>query len=140
MNYTTIEQSKHLLELGLKAETADLFYDIYINPITKEKEGETIDFVCNWKSAWGDKKNVAELFDEKTIPAWSLDALLGLVPHTGYDGITLNNYSDKKVAWTAMFNWKTESTPIRIGYTPLEAVYDMICWMLKNGYIKKKED
>ena len=73
-------------------------------------------------------------------PCWSTDALLAVIPHTGFDGIELSNYSDAKVVWTAQFSWNMDHSPIILGYTPLEAVYELVCWLLQHGYIKKQEE
>lgn len=117
MNYTSIEQSTYLLSLGLDENTADMWYD-FANHIRVDYKDKNY----NW--SW--------------IPCWSLGALLELIPHTGFDGIELNNYNDGKTIWTAIFHWKTDSTPIRIADTPLDAVYEVVVWLLENGFIKKK--
>lgn len=146
MNVTTIEQSKRLLELGLKAETADLFYDIYINPITNEEEGQSLDFVSNWQDAWGDR-NKSDLFDERAIPAWSLGALLELMPPYLFEwerGIDLNIYRNLNgKGWHCSYMpnnindmQKDKFRQITNGDTTLEAAYNMVVWLLENGYIK----
>lgn len=64
--YTDLEQSKKLAEI-LPIENADGFYEAQINPFTNK--WEDILFVGNeWAS------------DEVVIPAWSLAALLDILP------------------------------------------------------------
>ena len=59
---TTIEQSKRLLELGLKKETADMVYQaIGVTPFNKWKEHK---------------------IEEDFFPAWSLHRLLSIMPTT----------------------------------------------------------
>ena len=59
---TTIEQSKRLLELGLKKETADMVYQaIGVTPFNKWKEHK---------------------IQEDFFPAWSLHRLLSIMPTT----------------------------------------------------------
>lgn len=130
MKVTTFEQSKHLLELGLKAETADLFYDVYVNPITKEKEGEALDFVCNWQNAWGNKRDLSDFFDDRTIPAWSLDAMLEMMPE-----ITLWKQEDVK-GWTAEYRIDLYTKRMISCDTPFKATYEMLCELLEKGIIK----
>lgn len=61
---TTIQQSKRLLDLGLKPETADMSHQ-YI-------EAEWVWFIypCNWNSC---------MISEEHIPAWSLHRLMELL-------------------------------------------------------------
>ena len=58
---TSVEQSKRLLELGLKKETADMYYGYY-----KDRIG------YNWYLT----PKSATLGDKRSIPAWSLGRLL----------------------------------------------------------------
>ena len=63
MKATTIEQSRKLIELGLNTETADLYWWKYENKtyLSEMDDGE---------------------FNTHTdTPAWSLSALLGLIPN-----------------------------------------------------------
>ena len=67
---TTLEQSKRLLALGLKKETADMFYDL------DDHYGLTAyvlyaDLVNGW--------------DDDYVPAWSLHRLLEMMPNTIVD-------------------------------------------------------
>jgi len=120
-SYTDIEQSKKLMEI-LPLESADGFYEAQINPFTNK--WEDILFIGNeWAS------------DEVVIPAWSLSALLNLLPHTDMDGVELNNYSGDKKVWTALFHWKNMYTQIKIADNPLDAVFEVVCWFLENKEI-----
>ena len=70
---TTEEQSKRLLALGLKKETADLGYFCYEKDECGNQCGWEIEYLeDNWQSYWG--------VDEGSIPAWSLHRLLCLLP------------------------------------------------------------
>ena len=68
---TTREQSDRLLKCGVSADTADMFYQ---TPITVSQKATREDMLLVRKA---DKA----LFDTDT-PAWSLSALLGLLPKT----------------------------------------------------------
>lgn len=84
---TSVEQSKRLLELGLKKETADCGH-FYVRREYEEREDwQTVIFDYNWKSYW----NVTD----KRIPAWSLHRLLCLIPkEVNIDGFKFPLRSD----------------------------------------------
>lgn len=66
---TTKEQSARLLQCGVDPETADMFYQTPIT-VSQKRQGEDMLLI---------KKSDATLFDTDT-PAWSLSALLALLP------------------------------------------------------------
>ena len=115
---TTIAQSMKLLELGLDPETADMMWI--------DGDLEVI------------KINVVETYNPDKldmVPAWSLTKLLRLSPHTGMSGISLNNFCSGGEVWTATFECFDASAPIILKDTPLEAVFEVICWLLKKKRI-----
>lgn len=120
---TTIEQSQILNELGLDVNTADMYYDVNSYGIQGKPE------VAVGK-VWS-----------KDIPAWSLSALLNLMPKL-YDEDDLNDGGcqpnlckgwDNNL-WHCLYRadmmyctkWYDE---------PIDAVFEMICWLLKNKKI-----
>lgn len=145
-NYTTIEQSKKLLELGLDHETADMCWEQHYNrePIITVKpyttKGKSIGAHC--------------------CDAWSLGALLEVMPFfitikeegepDEYYHFQLNrNGSVFRSKWRASYHGlKTERGKVhtrRIHWavgpkgesdTPIEAAYSMVVWLLENEYIK----
>ena len=62
---TSKVQSERLLALGLKRETADMYYRFY--------NENTYEINPTWETIWEDKKDY-----KKIIPAWSLHRLLSL--------------------------------------------------------------
>ena len=118
--YTSIEQSKHLLSLGLNPESADMFYQwiadaiiIDVGDIPYEDSG-----CC--------------------IPCWSVGALLEVMP----------NIPDCTIIFAkAKGKYGMCITPLDSGLalneveadTPIEVVYNMVIWLLENGYIDKGE-
>lgn len=66
---TTREQSARLLQCGVDPDTADMYYQTPIT-VSQKRQGEDVLLI---------KKSDATLFDTDT-PAWSLSALLGLLP------------------------------------------------------------
>jgi hypothetical protein len=68
---TSVEESKRLLELGLKKETADCGH-FYVRQEHEEYEDwETIILDNNWQFDWD--------VTDKEIPAWSLHRLLEML-------------------------------------------------------------
>ena len=120
---TTISQSRKLIELGLNPETADMVWVRY--------------------AAGGYRLEVLhrELFErimETDIPAWSLSALLEVIPNNDYWDIYL--YQAQEGKWQSEWNdceiSKGESKCF-IADTPIAAAYEMVCWLLEQGLIKK---
>lgn len=122
---TTVEQSKKLLELGIDRNTADMWY---IN-------GEGKSYIGNWSE---------NQHDWDDIPAWSLPALLELIPpYLGEfnEGIDFGFSKSMNGKWysahyiqlnddgVATFN-KTVT-----GDTAIDAVFEMVCWLKENGKI-----
>ena len=70
MNYTSKEQSKKLIELGLSPETADMYYEDDISIV------------------------VGHSWHERHTPCWSVGALLGVLP----DNCGINKEDGKYVA------------------------------------------
>lgn len=105
---TTIEQSKKLIELGIDVITADMYW---------------------WATS---KRYYIEAMDdgdfnerEGHVPAWSLSALLELIPA---GNILLRDALSK--------NYKCINTVDSDLYdNPLDAVFEMVCWLKENGKI-----
>lgn len=136
---TTIEQSKHLLELGLDTSTADMYY-LLGNPLA----------LVRWI------KSDVHLLAVTDIPSWSLTALLNMMPIT----ITKDDMEYKlKIFPRGLFSTHSDTSkwtlqycgidysyrardkyPILIAVTQhdiIDAAYEMACWLLENNFIKK---
>lgn len=112
---TSIEQSKKLLELGLDADTADMGY----NGIENRDTGRI----------WYDKYPTT-MPNVDSIPAWSLSALLKLMPQ-----FTLNGFCNGK------FNCRDERADnyAIVDSNPLDAAFDMVVYLIEQGYIKTEK-
>lgn len=134
IHYTSIEQSKHLIELGLNPSTADMKW-----------RNEKVDNLIHYTVPFPLEE--FELCDlEKDVPCWSLEALLDAMPKEitdeydskGWLGMCAINvptwgwiiyYSNDDVDSLALHEEQAD--------TLLEAVYNMVVWLVENGYIKK---
>lgn len=132
-HYTTIEQSKKLVELGLNPDTADMKWYYWKDEIDAPKV-PTLGFD---KAVLESYKNTQAVY----LPCWSLGALLEVLKtrkdctfitiHSGYSLKWILNTSYYELA-----NWKEKET---IEETLIDTVYNTIVWLLENGYIKKGE-
>ena len=161
-HYTSIEQSKRLLELGLPPESADMSYsnfcpkglsysdpyNIFAIPYTEAKEvldrhiqrygGDQYDGIIAWN----------------VIPCWSVGALLGLMPANikakeSTEPYSLMVFKDKveyngddyyRVEYgygnPMTVGWLNEWYETKGGFDLMESVFLMVVWLLENGYIK----
>lgn len=81
---TTEEQSKRLLALGLKRETADMSYQVkFLDPISKYLMDCTPSLLT-----------YPPINNERFIPAWSLHRLIEMCNKTQF-GMTIGIYNDE---------------------------------------------
>ena len=131
---TSIEQSQKLVELGIDIDTADMMWDDW-NLIDE-----------GWKLSIGYYPEIKKDYGRKCYPAWSLSALLELIPsYLGdfKDGIDFifskaingKRYSAEYIKFNnnglAIFNHKTVT-----GDTAIDAVFGIVCWLLENKKIQ----
>ena len=127
MNYTSIEQSKKLLELGLSPESADMCYSNEAEFIGKVEYTEHPYLLLN-----------DDELSETDLPCWSVGALLEVMPQTNkfhtkvdieFNRVTFEPCDDDIIQDENTFHYSD-------GKTLIEAVYNMIVWLLENNYIK----
>lgn len=141
MNYTTIEQSKHLLELGLDASSADMFW----------RNGARTDYIQCFTPSVIHKFEIDVDMDIDT-PCWSVGRLIELMPSeisTGNESynkyqirirkynkstyqIAYGNNKGLSGSWHDMINTKECDNLI-------DACIETLALLLENGYIKKGE-
>ena len=121
MTATTIEQSKHLLRLGLDSSTADMMWDDW----SLIDEG--------WKISVGYYPEIGKDYGRKCYPAWSLSALLEVISK-----VTCISYLTIDTSYLIRckdlgFLWQKDIA----AKDPVTAAYEMVCWLLEQGLIKK---
>lgn len=138
MNYTTVEQSKKLLELGLNSESADMFYLDNSKakvPILGEYKIFDIPSIKHINSD--------ELISiDMQIPCWSLGALLEVMPEIFEDENDRGcNPTLSKGYDTDMWHCLYRSTIYITDWykSPTDAAFEMVVWLLENGYIKTEK-
>lgn len=108
---TSIEQSKKLIELGIDINSADMCY-----LITKNNEPFLMPF---------------KIKDSIDIPAWSLSALIKLMP----DEISIDNesyylyFNKKGVEFRGPITWDGQKSKSFKMDNILDAAFEMICWL-----------
>ena len=117
---TNIQQSQHLLELGLDPKTANMWWStrfVYWNPtpmIGISTEQHQL-YIFKWC--------------EMDVPAWSLSALLKMMKEYCPELLFLEAY------------WFCRCDRVESEYCddPITAVYDVLCWLLEHRLIEKEE-
>lgn len=100
---TNLEQSKQLQSLGIDVNTADMYYD------------------CNSYGIQGKPEVAVGTVWSKDIPAWSLTALLKLIPK-----FSLEKDISKNAGYELHYNYNTTYYD-----EPVDAAFEMICWLKK---------
>ena len=129
---TTREQSERLLDLGLKAETADMCYQILY-----------LDLGGVLKECTPSLEPDPPFNNDRFIPAWSLNRLIEMMPNNirVYDSIASLIVSNEKVQYyfhdveysdylTSVGRWKSGDI--------YDNIIDCIEWLIKEGYFNKE--
>lgn len=153
---TTQEQSSRLLQCGVSADTADMHWHGDIVPrggsLTSMPEpSEEWDLWATPYSCMPEEMQTAKLMEDYTeiVPAWSLSALLGLLPRVididGYPyriSIYFENPDEPVIGnqWCLYYKPKKHNEKSRIDDVPMyapdliECAVLMVEWLTANGY------
>lgn len=130
---TSLEQSKKLIELGIDTDTADMCY--------KCLEEDPYDLIVRPYSDWKEEyKVLLRNGDAKVYPAWSLVALLRLMPfHIIENNQRYGFYQVKgfnKQGETYHFGYETNNISFLFETSwyndVIDAAFEIICWLKKN--------
>ena len=108
---TSIKQSKKLIELGIPKNTADMRIGNYVGKSGKV-DGTNVHYYTKEESFGA----------PEIIPAWSLNALLELIPNWTMD-------KTDKVNLTCNPYYHCESCY----EDPIDAAFEMVCWLKENN-------
>ena len=126
--YTTVEQSKRLIELGINPNTAD-FVTIWYRSreggkyITMPKE--TLDAI---------RTPFTDIIEE--VATWSLTALLELMPIVENNTPVLHQNLDKRYYYHISEDFGSIRWETKIYDTPIDAAVEVIGWAIGQGCIK----
>lgn len=125
---TTIEQSKKLIELGLSADTADMYYNVIVDSFKLYNDNAKL-YVNDGLNPNVDWKNVFSY--DKILPAWSLSALLGLIKPVNENTYTIQGTLDGG----AIISFEEVTSVAFQEDNILDAVFEMLVYLLKNKLI-----
>ena len=123
----SIEQMQHLKELGVDTSKANVYWH---NVVKFEKKKTVNEWILSLSSS------VPLMM--KTIPTFTLQDILDLLPATVDDDYRL--YIDKGlVLWTVGYvDAVSEIYEVFRERDLIDAAYEMLCWVIENGYLKVK--
>ena len=123
----SIEQMKHLQELGLDTSDASMCWCCFLGNIEEEWELEIYENVLNQKrdsTFW------------ETLPTYTLQDILDKLPESVQ---VYDLYIFKKVGlWWLKYVDVTNNGTVHLEKMPrlIDAAYYMLCWCIGKGYIK----
>lgn len=123
---TSIEQSTELVRLGLDPKTADMWWSnrfVYWNstPMICVATEQNQLYTFKWC--------------EMDVPAWSLSALLEVISKVTCISYLTIDSSFLMRCKDLGFLWQKDIA----AKDPVTAAYEMVCWLLEQGLIKKEE-
>ena len=133
---TSIEQSRKLIELGIDVNTADMRYG-YIAPydFSDRMYDGGYDEVPYPKDFLKKNPYFSENEYDGELPAWSLTALMELMP----DKISIDNesyylsFTKKSVEFRGPITWDGQKTKSFEMDNILDAAFEMVVWLKENG-------
>lgn len=147
-HYTTVEQSKKLLELGLSPESADMVWGSVCYEGSPENGDEN-----GWNCYLDPSTNhfyYADLLEsysydgdnEKkypSIPCWSVGALRRLLPlgiKKNAQTYLFSNHNREDGSFVYLYGIDN-NVYIQSTGSDINACYEIMCWLLENNYIEK---
>ena len=123
---TSRVQSERLLALGLKEETADMYYYFY--------DKNTYEINPTWKTIWEDRNDY-----KKISPAWSLHRLWELTPKVIFTKPSLYlTMCEDSVVYCAEDNYEEYEKSFSRQISLYDNIIDCIKWLIKEGYFNKE--
>lgn len=136
---TTSDQSSRLLRCGVSADTADMSIRTITEPMIKD--------IAEWKApllltmSYSSAKDIYR--GDYVEPAWSLSALLGLLPKEVFDKDSNGFYFSLAQEFLACDDYNAAYKPCwddddnlvgKFAPCPIEACVQLIEWLKGNGY------
>ena len=145
---TSLEQSRKLLALGLKKETADMSYRYQRTSGDYELSVFAYEDILRLKDRMNNRKVLGMGWEEmygKDIPAWSMHRLIEMMPkcvraHSDYDDSQrLHPYVPKFDYQGVTIENIDETLADFYQHTDLfDNIIDCIEWLIKEGYFNKE--
>lgn len=142
---TSVDQSRRLLELGLKKETADMHYSYLRTNGDYELTATAYADLLRLKDRMNNRKILGMGWDElygNNIPAWSLHRLIEMMPMTLIEDKEYHESWDLNITplWVIYRNQDTTDDWIGecLGQGMYNNIIDCIEWLIKEGYFNKE--
>ena len=120
--YTTIEESKQLIEAGLDVNTADMHF---------------IKIIRDTDTAYIPELLYDEPLSEVDYPCWSLAALLSIIDNNNIPYLLRNDYHSESKYF---INVRVINHEGNNRIFDFDKIVGCIIWLLKNNYIKSNKD
>lgn len=127
----SVEQMKHLQELGVDTSKASMMYHFWVDKKYKN---------CFLLSA-----DTATPYDSENVPTFTLQDMLEMMPRELYileEKFILEIYPFLD-SWYVRYmpDEKSELVPYSFhSYKIINAAYQCLCWLAENGYLKGGEN
>lgn len=126
VGWTTLEEAQELVRVGLDPGTADMWWapdadTVIPTPYITKTDDETL--IPAYKGA---------------VPCWSLGALMELMPEIDNQLPSLRKCKNYYCVVYSDIATRLGDNQWQNGKTSTEAAYNMVCWLLKEGYLNPK--
>lgn len=127
----SIEQMKHLKELGLDTSDASMYW-------ARVSHGSRVDDKSKgkWFLSLYKEFQTCGFISYESIPTYTLQNILDKLPcFIGNEVLTMQKLAD---SYTCLYIEPYTRSMINITESkePIDAAYDMLCWCIENGYVK----
>lgn len=129
---TTIEQSNRLLEMGVPANKASM---VWQSEYTPDRTPEL------YATPYQDKNGYPpiEKIRADVVPAFTISDLLKIIPEKLHIEGCDRQFELAKWAggYAAKYRaWPDSNIKAGVGTTPIDALYEAVCWLISNRYVK----
>lgn len=127
----SIEQMKHLQELGLDTSDASMYW-------ARVSHGSRVDDKSKgkWFLSLHKEFQTCGFMSYESISTYTLQDILDKLPcFIGNEVLTIQKLAD---SYTCLYMGPYTRSMIKITESkePIDAAYDMLCWCIENGYVK----
>lgn len=127
----SIEQMKHLQELGLDTSDASMYW-------ARVSHGSRIDDKSKgkWFLSLHKEFQTCGFMSYESIPTYTLQDIINKLPcFIGDEVLTVQKLADSYIC-LYMNPYTRSMINITESKEPIDAAYDMLCWCIENGYVK----
>lgn len=136
----SIDQMKHLKELGVDISKASMWWCRIVRPACPPTKKEKV--MIDWFLSLRKEHMHTELDIVETIPAFTLDDIINLLPKSIYDEKSNSSaslyidYEHEIVAYgiTERYGfevWCRKDIEVYL----INSAYEMLCWVIENNYL-----